>query len=655
MSKKGIILSFVAALLFFTPPSFCRREAESWKKWLEDVEPIITAAETEVFKSLKTEEDRTRFINAFWRARDPDPQTPENEYKSAYYQRLNYAKRRLRGIKSDRGRIYMILGEPTEKTNFAGVEQLVECELWTYYSEGRPGLPPVMNLLFYKKEDTGDFRLFYPGMHTAKDILSPAFRYRKISVMDAYREINASFGEIAQATLSVIPGEGSPYSPATATSSNYVFAQIYSLPEKEAKNNYLRGFQSVEGIVDVSYSANEIGGSAQIALSENRGIRFLNYAVQPDTVHTIKGADNLNRADLQLTLRIADVEGRTIFQKERKIEFRLTDDELRSIEASKVVFRDFAPVIEGDFKVSIVFVNKTKDEFFTHEEEVTVTPTTVPVMVGYKAEETRTDQYMPFAIDGRRILSDPRLGFNKTDSVVGVVLAAEKPDVRLVRFDDESDVVEIQSVERQGRYFVFEHPLADLKSSHYHLIIKQGNVEVYKKIIAVLPLIIEKPKWFEWSDPPTSGNAYLFEMAQQYLNAGDVETALATFNRLPPELWNAKTLPVIARAYYRNHDFEKVVELLEGEKVTKDYSVLFLLGNACLELKRLEKAAEYFEQLRNYGDTAKLNQVLGAIFLSLGEREKARVYFDRAETLRNKAKIKKEGKSAKEQTSEKRH
>ena len=641
--KTSITLCILVLSLLITTSVFSQ-EAESWQKWLEDVEPIITTAEEEVFKTLKTEEDRMRFINSFWRARDPVLKTPQNEYKIDYYRRLNYAKSRLRGIKSDRGRIYMILGEPFEKTNFAGAEQVVECELWIYHTEGRPGLPPFMNLLFFKRRDVGDFDLFYPGMHTAKDILAPGLSSGRITQYDAYREISRSFGQLAQATLSVIPGEGSPTFPAASSSSNTVFAQIYSLPEKEAANSYLRNFSSVEGIVDVKYSVNEVGGSGQISISENRGYTFLNYAIMPDVIHTIKTVDNLHTANLQVTLRIADPEGRTIYQKERKIEFRLTDQEQRNIEDNKAMFRDFVPIIEGNYNVSIVFLNKAKEEYFSYEEEVRISDKTVPILVGYKAEEINSDNYMPFCTDQFKMSSDPRLGFNKTDSLVGIVLTEKKPDVLLVRFDDESDVVEITDVEKQGNYYVFKHPLADLRSSHYHLKVKQESAEIYKNIIAVLPLIIEKPRWFEWSDPPSSGNSYNFELAQQYLNIGELEKAIEYFNKLPDELWNAKTLPVIARAYYRNEDYEKVVELLEGENVTKDYSVLLLLGNSSLELKQLEKAVEYFEQLRNYGDTVKINQVLGAIFLSLGEREKAKVYFDRAKKIQDESTIKKEEK-----------
>jgi tetratricopeptide (TPR) repeat protein len=97
---------------------------------------------------------------------------------------------------------------------------------------------------------------------------------------------------------------------------------------------------------------------------------------------------------------------------------------------------------------------------------------------------------------------------------------------------------------------------------------------------------------------------------------------------------------VIASAYYQMKDYRKVVELLEREEVAKDYSVLLLLGNSCLELKKLQTAAEYFEKLRKYGDTVKNNRVLGAIYYYLGEREKAQVYYERAKELEKKRKKK---------------
>jgi len=90
-----------------------------YKKWVEEEVPyIITDEERRAFKSLKTDEERDAFIEEFWRRRDPDPDTPENEYKDEYYERIQYANEHfasgIPGWKTDRGRIYITFGKPDE-------------------------------------------------------------------------------------------------------------------------------------------------------------------------------------------------------------------------------------------------------------------------------------------------------------------------------------------------------------------------------------------------------------------------------------------------------------------------------------------------------------------------------------------------------------
>lgn len=91
-----------------------------YKDWLsEDVAYIITDEERKAFKKLATDEEREQYIEAFWRRRDPDPDTDENEYKEEYYERVAYANEHfasgIPGWKSDRGRIYIMFGKPDEK------------------------------------------------------------------------------------------------------------------------------------------------------------------------------------------------------------------------------------------------------------------------------------------------------------------------------------------------------------------------------------------------------------------------------------------------------------------------------------------------------------------------------------------------------------
>src|SRR3712207_715118 len=58
-----------------------KEKSKVFEKWLnEDVAYIITDEEKKAYKKLATDEEREQFIEAFWRRRDPDPDTEANEY-----------------------------------------------------------------------------------------------------------------------------------------------------------------------------------------------------------------------------------------------------------------------------------------------------------------------------------------------------------------------------------------------------------------------------------------------------------------------------------------------------------------------------------------------------------------------------------------------
>jgi GWxTD domain-containing protein len=93
---------------------------KAYKDWLEkDVTYVITDEERKAFKKLATDDERERCIEEFWRRRDPDPDTDENEFKEEYYERIAYANEHfasgIPGWKSDRGRIWIMYGKPDER------------------------------------------------------------------------------------------------------------------------------------------------------------------------------------------------------------------------------------------------------------------------------------------------------------------------------------------------------------------------------------------------------------------------------------------------------------------------------------------------------------------------------------------------------------
>mgnify|MGYP001026169788 CR=1 FL=1 len=641
MDKKNKLrIFFIFFISFLTFLNASIKKLDYWKEWLNEVHLIITEAEKAVFESLEKEEDMKKFQELFWKVRDPKPETPYNEYKMEFHRRLQYAKTRLEGPDLDRGRIYILLGEPQEIKNYSGSEEVVDCELWIYKSEGRPGLPPFMYLLFYKPNDFGNFRQFQPGPNSALDIISPTYSLGTTSKYEAYYIIRRSFPELAGATLSITPGESNPMMGQSLTSSGYVLAHIYSLPEREVEKNYLRKFESINGKVDVTYSERGIGGEGFISISENRGFRLLNYSIMPEIIHMSKGADNLYTANININLRIEDLEGNTIHQQERNINLEFDEAKKKNmVDQRKIVFKDFTPIIEGEFNVSITFYNRTMEEFFVYKERINIIDNTVPVLIGFKIKGLNIDKFIPFSTGKYKVFSDPRFIFSKLDSIEGLIFTEQRPTIYLVSIEDENKFIEIKDVVKNGNFFIFKQPLIDIKSDYYYLSIKNEENEIYSKTISVLPFDIDHPVDFERSEVTSSNFNYIFILAQQYLNKVDVDMALEYFNKLPENLWNSTTIPIIAQAYYIKKDYGKVVELLEKENIVKNYSVLLLLANSSLELKKLEKAAEYFEFLRKYRNTIKINRILGAIYYSLGEREKAKIYWERAKSLEKEEKL----------------
>lgn len=148
---------------------------EAYKRWLNtDVAYIITKDEKRAFMALTTDEERENFIENFWRRRDPNPDTEENEYREQYYERIAYANEHyssgIPGWKTDRGRIYIAWGKPdsveTHPTGGAydrpsweggGSTTTYPFEVWWYRHLDNVG--DGIEIEFVDPTGTGEYRL----------------------------------------------------------------------------------------------------------------------------------------------------------------------------------------------------------------------------------------------------------------------------------------------------------------------------------------------------------------------------------------------------------------------------------------------------------------------------------------------------------------
>jgi GWxTD domain-containing protein len=90
-----------------------------YKKWLDqDVRWLITDTEAQAFKHLTNDEERDSFIENFWQRRNPNPDSPDNEFRDEVYARIAYANEHFAagkpGWMTDRGHIYIAYGKPDD-------------------------------------------------------------------------------------------------------------------------------------------------------------------------------------------------------------------------------------------------------------------------------------------------------------------------------------------------------------------------------------------------------------------------------------------------------------------------------------------------------------------------------------------------------------
>lgn len=88
---------------------------------------LMTESERATWEAIADDETAREFVAAFWSRRDPTPETPANEVRDEYQERVAWAEKFLStpdasGAMSDRGRILIVLGAPSKVERSGGPE-----------------------------------------------------------------------------------------------------------------------------------------------------------------------------------------------------------------------------------------------------------------------------------------------------------------------------------------------------------------------------------------------------------------------------------------------------------------------------------------------------------------------------------------------------
>ncbi len=120
---------------------------------------IAKESELDEIEDAPNKEERQKKYIDFWKAKDPTPNTEENEVFEEYYRRVNYSNEHFKhyteGWKTDMGMIYITLGPPNNVERHPFEFDSKPYEVWDYYDINK-------RFIFVDQTGFGDYRLLTP-------------------------------------------------------------------------------------------------------------------------------------------------------------------------------------------------------------------------------------------------------------------------------------------------------------------------------------------------------------------------------------------------------------------------------------------------------------------------------------------------------------
>ena len=131
------------------PPSTRPPVAEEELDYFPKVTHFLLTHQEKALYRASNRTGQLNFINEWWQKHDPNPETPENEYKWEAYRRFMQAVDRFSrsasaqdGWQTDRGRVLMLYGEPNNVEQSPAAPDNLPWQKWEYtrIAAGRQGL-----------------------------------------------------------------------------------------------------------------------------------------------------------------------------------------------------------------------------------------------------------------------------------------------------------------------------------------------------------------------------------------------------------------------------------------------------------------------------------------------------------------------------------
>lgn len=631
------------------------------RKWLEEeVIYIITPKEKEVFLQLENDRERNLFIDAFWKQRDPNPNTPENEFKKEHYRRIAYANQYFGrespgpGWRSDMGRIYIVLGEPSYTEKYENLSEVYPTIIWFYEGMIDYGLPNAFSVVFFKKTGIGEFELYSPIKFGPQSLLIH-YKGDPTDYLRAYNELLQIQPNIASISLSFIPGE-SMYTPSPSIASEVLISsKIPSAPHKKVEDTYAEKLLKYKDFVEVEYTTNYIDNDFYVeVIRDKSGIFFVHYLIEPKKL-SLEQIENKFYTNLEINGKVSDLEGNTIFQYQKTIPIEFNEEQLKKIQTKLFSFQDMFPLIGGNYKFDVLFKNAVSKEFTSIEKDLVIPQASSLQMSSLLLANriVKDSKYQgknkPFLIENTQLVPSPRNDFSPQANLYLFFqiydLDEEFKENGFLEYSILEENEKVYSLVKNIKdypdkiNFFEEFSLENLSPTNY--IIKVSLLDRNKDEILseqryfyiTASTFLPRPWVLSVPMPSSDDPLYLDILGNQYLNKKDIQQAKFLLEKAYRKNPNSiKYAFDFSQALYAAKEYQRVKQIaipfLQDENKHK---FLVILGQSCQALGELQQAVSYYKDyLSHYGTNLQVLNSIGECYYRLGNKEEALIAWEKS-------------------------
>jgi GWxTD domain-containing protein len=654
MRPKSIALLLVALTLVALPAAAQKVSVKDltprYRAWLEEeVVYIISPKEKDVFLRLGSDREREMFITAFWKARDEDPTTPENKFKDEHTRRIEYANKNFgRGLKaggwrSDMGRIYITLGDPKTIDKYENESSVYPMIVWFYSGMMGGTLPSTFNVVFFKKDAAGDYILYSP-IRDGPQKLMPFYNGDMTNYLQAWGELRQLNPELAELSMSLIPGEYVMGMNPSPSSDILIGQKIPKMGYDSVKDAYAEKLLKYKDIVEVEYTANYIESDALVHVTRDAaGRAFVHFLIEPSRL-SVESYEGLYRTVFDINGIVSDAAGQTIYQFDRRVPLELNGEQFDKVRNRLVSYQDAFPIIEGDYKLSLLWKNTVSKEFTSVEAALKIPPVrsltlSAPILANRVVRNAAfAGQVKPFTVGETQIIASPRNDFTVQDTLtlfceLGGLTDELKANGGLsITLSRSGQVVAATAKSLAGAAdpmrVLEEFPLANFPPDYYTAEVtlldaaKTAVLSAKKEFYISLNPTLPRP-WIMYPPlPPANDPSYVNARGMQYFRVGVMAKArplVEEASRRAPE--SAPFALDVCRVLFDLKDYAGVQRVaIPFYRDKKNYEFAQYLGESAQALGRYGEAIDFYKDYLTYfGTNLVVLNAIGDCYVKTGD------------------------------------